>query len=132
MKIVKNLALALVALIWIGLALTACSSPAAAEVDVVTYSYDAGEFVTNVKDSKKILSCTATVDVISETLVSTLAEKDYIVKDTINKRLRQLTEQDLESADIEATLSESLVGLLNEALETKGFYQVYFIRFVYQ
>ena len=120
----------------LGLTLTACGKTDAAEeeesYDISTITYDAGEFITNVKDSKKMLSSAITMDLISQSLADILAEKDYVARDIINRQLSQLTEADLEKADILSTLSDSLVEALNEALNTRGFYKVYFVRFVWQ
>jgi len=99
--------------------------------DLNTRSYDAGSFVTNVKDSSMVLSCSFTIDVISEKLYETLQEKDYVARDVINRRLCELTEAEVRSADLTA-LSESLVSALNESMNTKGFYKVYIESYVYQ
>ena len=101
-------------------------------VDVKTWRYDAGEFVTNIKDSGKMLRSAITIDLISESLLTTLEEKDYVAKDIILRRLRQLTEADVSSPDIEASLSKSLVQELNTAMNTEGFFKVYIVDFVYQ
>ena len=100
--------------------------------DVVTYSFEAGDFVTNVRDSHMMLNCAIKIDLISQRLSETLADRGHVVKDVILRKLRQLTEDDLKKPDIESTLSETLVEALNESMNTRGFYRVYFVRFVYQ
>ncbi|MDR3207745.1 MAG: flagellar basal body-associated FliL family protein [Oscillospiraceae bacterium] len=100
--------------------------------ELKTYPYDAGEFFTNIRDSKMMLSCAIKMDLTSEKLSAELVEKDYIVKDVIGTRLRQITEEDLAREDFVSELADSLVEQLNEALESRHFYRVYFIRFVYQ
>ena len=131
MKNVNRLALILAALLCAGL-LSACGGKKDETVDVKTYSYDAGEFITNIKNSNKMLSCAIKMDLISESLLTTLTEKDYVAKDVINRRLRELTEADLEADSVQETLSKALVADLNAALNTEGFFKVYFVRFVYQ
>ena len=124
----------------IGAALIACGGGGedAAETeedemyDLTTISYDAGDFTTNIKDSKKLLISSFRIDLISQKLADILTEKEYIVKDIINKRLIQLTEEDINSPDILDRLSDSLVDSLNEAMNTKGFYKIYITRFAYQ
>ena len=127
----------LLAVLICGSLLSACGSKEEPEEEeqlsqLSTITYDAGEFVTNIRDSKKMLSCAIKIDLISERLSTTLAEKDYVAKDTIVRELRQLTENDLDSSNVEANLSESLVEALNQSMNTQGFYKVYFVKFVYQ
>ena len=112
--------------------LTACGGGEKEEVEEKTFAHDAGEFVTNVKDSKKMLSASITMEFTSEKLVEQLVEKEYVVRDVIVRRMRELTEADLEGATVEDTLSQSLTEALNEALDTKGISKVYIVRFVYQ
>ena len=137
MKCIKTLVILLFAMLLCGPVLTACSSgdPAVTEeeelLDIDAISYDAGEFTTNVSGSKKILLTSIEINLISQKLAEKLEADDKEVRDVINRELYKLTEQDLESADIMEKLSDSLTRALNEALNTKGFYKVYFTRFVY-
>ncbi len=128
----KKAALVLAALICCAALLTGCSKKEEDPAHPKTYPYDAGEYTTNIRDSKKMLNCAIKVDVTSESLSKELAEKDYVAKDVVVKRLRQLTEDDLADPGLEDTLAESLVAALNEAMDTKNFYRVYFTRFVHQ
>jgi flagellar basal body-associated protein FliL len=136
LKSKRLLAMATVLAMALCVTLAACSNeePEPTETEEVydynTIPYAAGDFVTNVRDSGKMLSSTIKIDLISQKLADILAEKEYVAQDVINRQLSQLTEQDLNTANIQDTAAASLVDALNEAFNTKGFYKVYFTRFI--
>ncbi len=99
---------------------------------VETYVYDVGDFTTNIKDSKKMLNCLIKIDITDKNMLKVLEGKDYVAKDTIVRRLREITEEELAQPGLETALAESIVQELNEVMQVDSFYKVYFTRFVYQ
>lgn len=103
--------------------------PAAAE----RYSYPLKDsFITNVKDSNRLFKSTIVLILNDEKAVKGLADQEYIIRDTILFQLRNLTEKDLKSQDIQDALRSRLAGDLNTALGIESIVTVYFNDFVMQ
>ncbi|SMC35764.1 flagellar basal body-associated FliL family protein [Papillibacter cinnamivorans] len=97
------------------------------------YSYPLEDsFITNVKDSNKLFKSTIVLMLSSEKVSKELADKEYVIRDTILFQLRNLTEDDLRSDDIQDKLRSQLSGDLNAALGIDSIVTVYFNDFVMQ
>lgn len=93
------------------------------------YTYDPGKpFVTNVKNSDKILKCEIVFE-ITENNIKNCEEKNYIIRDAVNKVLIELTEDEIyENTDLDE-IGLRLVDSVNEAMRTSIFYSASFVSF---
>ena len=89
-------------------------------------------FVTNVKDSQKLFKTTVILVTDEEGMDEYLAENQYVIRDSILFIMRSLTEEDIESEDIQDVLRESIPVALNTALGIDSIVSVYFSDFVMQ
>ncbi len=120
----------LLPLLLCGIALLSACGGSSAPTPVKTVPFVAGEFTTNIKESKKVLVSAVTMDVADETLAATLEEKRYIVQDLIIGILRDQSEDDLKNPGVKDTLRQSLKDTINETFETTAISDVYFTKFV--
>ena len=97
----------------------------------VEYAIEAS-FVTNVKDSSKLFKTTVVLVADKNGLDQFFNEKQYIIRDEILFLLRDLTENDLRSEDIQEQLRRSIPVALNEVLEIDSIISIYFTDFVMQ
>jgi flagellar basal body-associated protein FliL len=99
----------------------------------VFYNYAiADSFVTNVKDSSKLFKTTVVLVLNKAEMDSFIKENQYTVRDTILFILRDLTEEDIKSSDIQDKLRISIPQALNAALKIDNIVSVYFSDFVMQ
>ena len=103
------------------------------EAEPVYYTYNIEDaFVTNVKNSNKLFKTTIVLVANTETLDSVLAEKEYIVRDTILFMLRDLTEEDITKEGIQDELRTKITDALNQALGIDSITTISFGDFVMQ
>ena len=96
-----------------------------------TYALD-NYFVTNVKDSNLLFKTTIVLVTTDAEMEDFLTENQYIIRDTIIFRLRELTEEDIMTNDIQEKLRGELPQILNKALNIETIVTVYFSDFVMQ
>lgn len=89
-------------------------------------------FVTNVKDSSKLFKTSVILVVDKKGMDDFFDENEYTIRDTILFMLRDLTEEDISSSDIQAKLRVSIPQALNSALGIDNIVSVYFSDFVMQ
>lgn len=89
-------------------------------------------FVTNVKDSSKLFKATVILVLNQDKLGETLDANQYVVRDTVLFILRDLTEDDIRSGDIQDKLRVTIPKALNAALGIDNVVSVYFSDFVMQ
>lgn len=95
------------------------------------YSYVPGDyFITNVKDSNRLLKVTIVLQLDSDKLEEKLKKEEYIIRDNILFYLRSLREEDILSEDVEDNLRTNLRPILNEALGFESIVNIYFNDFV--
>ncbi len=95
------------------------------------FSYVPGDyFITNVKDSNRLLKVTIVLQMDSDKLEEKLKKEEYIIRDNILFYLRSLREEDILSEDVENNLRENLRPILNEALGFDNIVNIYFNDFV--
>ncbi len=112
------------------LLLSGCSQE---EAGLKTYAVDPGDaFVTNVKDSKRLLKTDIIVEVLDQKTATLLEEKNYLVRDVVNDILRSKTEEELSAADTQRMLNQEITAALGESLSTESVYSVYFNTLVIQ
>ncbi|NCB50690.1 MAG: flagellar basal body-associated FliL family protein [Clostridia bacterium] len=89
-------------------------------------------FVTNVKDSSKLFKTTIVLVADEKGMEEFFKAEQNTVRDVILFVLRELTEEDIESEDIQDHLRVSIPAALNKALGTDSIVSVYFTDFVMQ
>ena len=103
------------------------------EDKVVLYPYTPGEyFVTNVKGGNRLLKTTIVLMVDKEKLTGELKENEYVIRDTVIYRLRQMDETDLRDTAVQDRLRVELSEALNEVLGIDNIKTIYFNDFVMQ
>lgn len=104
-----------------------------ANAPLALYTYALQDyFVTNVKNSNMLFKTTVVLVADDEELQEFLTAKQYIIRDTILFRLRELTEEDIMSSDIQDKLRAELPEIINKALNIDSIVSVYFSDFVMQ
>jgi flagellar basal body-associated protein FliL len=99
----------------------------------VYYDYKMEDsFVTNVKNSKKLFKATIVLVADSPDLAEMVTAKTPEIRDTILFILRDLTEEEIDSSDIQDKLRAEIPEALNEKLQIENFTSVYFGDFVMQ
>jgi flagellar FliL protein len=102
-----------------------------APVELYTYALE-DYFVTNVKNSNMLFKTTIVLVADDAKLEEFLTANQYIIRDAVLFRLRELTEEDIMSSDIQDKLRVELPKLVNKALNIDSIVSVYFSDFVMQ
>lgn len=103
------------------------------EEEETTYSYTiADAFITNIKDSKRFVKASITIEVGAEETVAELELQEYVVKDTVLKILRTTTEEEITSPDSQEVLSETIKQQLSATLGIDTIKKIYFMELVVQ
>jgi flagellar basal body-associated protein FliL len=102
-----------------------------APVELYTYALE-DYFVTNVKTAICCLKQTIVLVADDAKLEEFLTANQYIIRDAVLFRLRELTEEDIMSSDIQDKLRVELPKLVNKALNIDSIVSVYFSDFVMQ
>jgi flagellar basal body-associated protein FliL len=103
------------------------------EAEAKRYEYPiVNSFVTNVKDSAKLFKTTIVLVTNEEGQEEFFTAEQSTVRDVILFTLRELTETDIESADIQDRMRVSIPEALNKALGIDSIVSVYFTDFVMQ
>ena len=103
------------------------------EDKVLLHASTPGEyFVTNVKGGNRLLKTTIVLMVDKEKLTSELKDNEYVIRDTVIYRLRQMDETDLRDTAVQDRLRVELSDALNEVLGIDNIKTIYFNDFVMQ
>lgn len=99
---------------------------------VETFNLTLDDMYCNIKESKKIVKIKVTIETTNEKTFETLHEKQFLIRDNINKIVRNKTEDELQGEDgqiqLQNQLRESLVNLFNDETITN----IYFNDFIIQ
>lgn len=103
------------------------------EPKIVYTEFTPGEyFVTNVKESNRLVKITVVLQLNTDTLTETLTEKESVIRDTIGFLLRDTDEASFTSEEGLVRLGERITDSLNERLEIDNITGVLFYDFVLQ
>lgn len=103
------------------LGLVSCTKDPLAKPKV--YAYSVGDpFVTNLKDSKKMLKCSVVFEVTKKSIADKSSDTNYIVRNAVNTMLLQLTESDVLNITDTKIIEQKMTDVANEAMETDVFY----------
>lgn len=92
-------------------------------------------FVTNIKDSKRLLQSTIVLELATDDSAETeayLTENNHILRDVIVFTLREKTEEELRTIGVEDELRKKIVSKLVEEMDIDYIQTVYFDDFVIQ
>ena len=103
-----------------------------AKKQLETFNLTLDDMYCNIKESKKIVKIKVTIETTNEKTFETLHEKQFLIRDNINKIVRNKTEEELQGEDgqiqLQNQLRESLVNLFNDETITN----IYFNDFIIQ
>lgn len=103
-----------------------------------TSFYVPGEFfVTNVKDSTRLLKTTIVLELLIQkseetTIKEYLTENNHVIRDTIVFTLREKTEDELRAIEVDESLRKEIVKRLSERMNLDYINTIYFNDYVLQ
>ena len=97
-----------------------------------TYSLTLEDLYSNIKDSKRILKIKITVETMSEDTLKTLTEKQFLIRDQVNKILSNLTEDELRGNEAQIKLQEIIKTNLVDLFKDDSIINIYFNDFIIQ
>ena len=101
------------------------------EKPVVYFQYEIEQVQANLKNSNRFLLANLVFVVVEdETIAGKLEAESARIKDTINRCLHNLSEEEARSDGIYDLLSDKLTAALNEALGVSNFKEVLFNKFI--
>ncbi|NLW22290.1 MAG: flagellar basal body-associated FliL family protein [Tissierellia bacterium] len=97
------------------------------EVKLVdTYSLTLDDMYCNIKDSKRIMKVKITIETNDKKTLELLEEKQFLIRDDINKIVRNKTEEDLEGSQGQMKLQKEIYDSLVKIFNTNTITNVYF------
>ncbi|WDV47702.1 flagellar basal body-associated FliL family protein [Clostridiaceae bacterium M8S5] len=97
-----------------------------------TFTYDAGEVLTNLKGSKRFIKCSITLEITDEALKEEFGKNQPKMKDTITKIIRNKGEKDVEGMQGQINLQQEMKQKLSEIFVTEDIANIYFKEFIVQ
>ena len=99
---------------------------------VISY-YEPGDyFVTNIKDSTRLLKAAVVLELTTDKAEEYLSENNHIIRDIIVFTLREQTEQALRATGVENELRSEIVAKLAQTMNIDYIQSIYFNEFVIQ
>lgn len=102
------------------------------EKPVKYYSLTLEDQYCNIKDSKKIIKVRATIETVNEKTLVNLSEKQFLIRDQINKIIRSLTDEELQGEEGQTNLQNEIKDSLVELFEDENITNIYFNDFIIQ
>lgn len=97
--------------------------------NIVMYSFD-DSFVTNIKDSRKILKSVIEVELENKKIEELLKAREPEIRNEINLILRSKNEQDFEGSEGQSRLQKEILESLRKIIKTDKVLNVYFNEFI--
>ncbi len=98
-----------------------------------SFSYDPGEyFVTDIHTSTRLLKADFMIEMADIRKKEYYVENNHRIRDVVIRTIRGKTETELQSSDIQDSISDAIVAGLNTEFETTDFIKIYFNEFVIQ
>lgn len=95
------------------------------------YSFD-NSFVTNLKDSKRILKATIKLELSNSKIEEIVIARNPEIRNEINLILRGKNEEALKGSEGQAMLQKEILDTLRKLLKTESLLNVYFDEFIIQ
>lgn len=124
------IAVALIIGIILGISFLKTNAEEAAKNEI--YNYSIGEMYCNLKDSKRIVKVNPTIEFKDDKLTEVLAGKSFLIKDEINKIIRNKDEKDIEGSTGQIELQDDIKGKLIDIFNNANITNVYFDEFIVQ
>lgn len=99
--------------------------------NIIMYSFE-DSFVTNIKDSKKILKTVIDVEIADKKIEELITAREPEIRNEINLILRSKTEKDLEGSEGQESLQNELLASLRKIIKTEKIINIYFKEFIIQ
>lgn len=102
------------------------------EKEVINYNLTVDDMYCNIKKSKRILKLKITIESIDPKSVGKLTEKTFLVRDEVNKIVRNKTEEELEGMDGQTNLQKEIKDNLIILFKDETITNLYFNDFIIQ
>ena len=99
---------------------------------VETYTITLEDLYCNIKDSKRILKTKITIETVSETTLENLTEKQFLVRDEVNKIITNLTEEELRGEEGQIDLQNKIKTNIIKLFNDESIINIYFNDFIIQ
>ena len=99
---------------------------------VTAYTITLDDHYCNIKDSKRILKIKITLETISEKTLKKLTEKQFLVRDEVNKIITSLTDEELRGKEGQINLQDKIITKLVELFDDESIINVYFNDYIIQ
>lgn len=130
--IVLVLLLALIGGIVVGIFFFTRNSGGEKAKKVTAYTITLDDLYCNIKDSKRILKIKITLETISEKTLEKLTEKQFLVRDEVNKIITSLTDEELRGKEGQINLQDKIITKLVELFDDESIINVYFNDYIIQ
>ncbi|MCF6460537.1 flagellar basal body-associated FliL family protein [Clostridium sp. Cult3] len=91
-----------------------------------TFNLTLQDMYCNIKDSKKIVKVKTTIETNNKKTLEFLEEKQFLIRDDINKIIRSKTEEELQGEEgqvkLQKEINESLIKLFNDETITNVYF----------
>lgn len=102
------------------------------EKEVKTYPLTLEEMYCNIKDSRRIMKIKVTVETTSKKTFEEMNKKQFLIRDEVNKIVRNSTEEELEGKEGQINLQNKIKENLIELFSDQNITNVYFDDFIIQ
>lgn len=99
---------------------------------VIKHSLTLDDMYCNVKDSKRILKLKITLESTNLGTIENLTEKQFLVRDEVNKIVRNRTDEELQGKEGQVNLQEEIKTNLIELFADETITNIYFNDFIIQ
>lgn len=130
--IVIILLLALIAGIAVGIFFFSNNSGEKKVKEVPTYSITLDDLYCNIKDSKRILKIKITLETTNEKTLTSLTDKQFLIRDDANKIISNLTEEELRGKEGQINLQNAIKNNMVELFKDESIINIYFNDFIIQ
>ncbi len=130
--IIIILLLALIAGIAVGIFFFSNNSGEKKAKEIKTYSITLDDLYCNIKESKRILKIRITLETTNEDTLANLTEKQFLIRDDVNKTIANLTEEELRGKEAQVNLQSEIKNNMVELFKDESIINIYFNDFIIQ
>lgn len=130
--VVIILLLALIAGIAVGIFFFSNNSGEKKIKEIKTYSITLDDLYCNIKESKRILKIKITLETTNEKTLANLSEKQFLIRDDVNKIISNLTEEELRGKEGQVNLQNVIKTNMVELFKDESIINIYFNDFIIQ
>lgn len=108
------------------------NNPNNKEKEVKIYPLTLEEMYCNIKESRRIMKLKVTVETTNKKTFEEISEKQFLIRDEINKIVRNSTEEELEGKEGQVNLQDKIKENLIDLLNDNSITNIYFDDFIIQ